>query len=290
MLSLLPGKGRPGLEYNVPGAKLNPGLCTGRKGTEQLHQVSQKATPWILERGLRINNGQLSKQCFSIPRQPCWWAGGDRQAGVSSWGAFSGCCVGGEHSNPSRTRGVSPCSAAHARSDRAPPRNGKLHLTAWQDKLWNLSFSGWIVLHVMGTKGNANKRKSSFKGLPEDGKGSSRTSISNSVPKTSLWAAGSAQALLTHTTVTAQDLEAQLRAQTAGPAAIKEREIKAQTRNACPFPTQSTQRYAVQVKLWKSKLLQITMVFWCSRAIGSIRIYEGMKAKTLFLQDRKSVV
>lgn len=42
--SLLPVKGRPGLEYTVPGAKLNLGLCTGRKGTEQLCQVSQKAT------------------------------------------------------------------------------------------------------------------------------------------------------------------------------------------------------------------------------------------------------
>lgn len=93
----------------------------------------------------------------------------------------------------------------------------------------------------MGTKGNTNKRKSSFKTLPEDGKGSGRTSTSKSVPNTSLWAAGSAQALLTQTTVTAQDLEAQLRAQTAGTAATKEREMKAQTRNACPFQTQSTQ-------------------------------------------------
>lgn len=135
----------------------------------------------------------------------------------------------------------------------------------------------------MGTKGNTNKRKSSFKALPEDGEGGSRTSISKSVSNTSVRAAGSAQALLTHTTVTAQDLEAQLRAQTAGPAATKEREIKEQTRNACPFQTQSAQLYTVQAKLLKSKLLQMTMVFWNSRAIGSARIYEGMKVKTLFL-------
>lgn len=217
-----------------------------------------------------------------------WWAGRERQGGVSSWGAFAGCCVGGEHSDTTRTRGVSVLGRPRAlgSSSAAPlpgQRNSKLHLAAWQDKLWNLSFSHWIVLHVMGTKGNTNKRKSSFKAPPEDGKGSSRTSISKSVANTSLRAAGSAQALLTHTTVTAQDLEAQLRAQTAGPAATKERGIKAQTRNACPFQTQSAQLYTVQAKFLKSTLLQMTMVFWYSVVIGSVKIYEGMNVKTLFL-------
>lgn len=179
------------------------------------------------------------------------------------------------------TRGLRALPPTRARIELL--RNGKLHLTAWQDKLWNLSFSAWIVLHLMGTKGNTKERKSNFKALPEDGEGSGRTSISKSVPNTSVQAAGSAQAWLTHTTVTAQDLEAQLRAQTAGPAAPKEREIKGQTRNACLLQTQSTQLYTAQAKLLKSKLLQMTMVFWYSRAIGSARIYEGMKVKTLFL-------
>lgn len=116
MFSLLPVKGLPGLEYKVPGAKLNPGLCTGRKGTEQLHQVSQKAAPWILERGLHVNNGWHSKQCFSIP------AGGQEETGKEVWAP-------GVHFQAAVWEGSSQTPAGHEGSLRArPPTRAQIAL------------------------------------------------------------------------------------------------------------------------------------------------------------------